>query len=218
MIRQLIHRYGSELLYHLGAPVYDRVETMLFGEAWQEWRLATIELLPRSAGTILDLGAGTGAMARACLRKRLDAAIIAVEPSRPMIGARITRPFGEQVVRAEASHLPLPDDCVDAVIIGFPGPYIRDATTWNELSRVLRPQGVVFALVGGRLDPTLSRSRLGTIVGWVVYGRDRSKGNQPALPPLPPLVRHPDFVGRWQMLDTERGTCYVWVARPRPPS
>lgn len=216
MIRNSIHQYGSDVLYHLGAPIYDRVERMLFAGAWRSWRKAAVALVPDSARTILDLGAGTGAMARACLQNKLPARVIAVEPSRPMIGRRTIRPFGETVLRAKASHLPLRDSSIDVVTVGFPGPYIREAATWDELARVLDQNGVVIALIGGVLDPAMPRPWLGRMVGWVVYGSGGSGQNQEQRRLLlPPLVRHSRFIGRWQTLATDRGTCFVWVARLR---
>lgn len=216
MIRRTIHQYGSEALYHFGAPVYDQVERLLFADAWRSWRNATITLVPDSARTILDLGAGTGAMARACLQNKLPARVIAVEPSRPMIGRRTIRPYGEAVLRANASHLPLRDACIDVVTVGFPGPYVREAATWDELWRVLDQDGMVIALIGGELDPAVPRPWLGRMVGWIVYGSsgsDQSQEQRRLL--MPPLVRHTRFVGRWQTLATDRGTCFVWVARRR---
>lgn len=216
MIHRLIHQYGSELLYHLGGATYDWSERVLWDDAWKCWRAAVIELVPPASQTILDLGAGTGAMGRAYLPSGTAATYIAVEPSRPMIGPRIKRPFGEQVIQGEAARLPLRDGCIDAVLIGFPGPYIWSPVTWDELARVLGHEGVVVTLIGGTPAPELPRSLLGRTVGWMVYGRyETTRGQDHALPGPVPLVRHPRFIGYWRGVETDRGMAHVWFARKR---
>ena len=105
---------------------------------------------------------------------------------------------------------------MDAAVVGFPGPYIRNLATWDELARVLRQDGVVVTLVGGMPGPGTRRSAVGRLIGWMVYGRLDTEGCADLVEhALAPLLRHPSFFGYWHGIETDQGVALVWLARKR---
>ncbi|MEJ7702833.1 MAG: class I SAM-dependent methyltransferase [Geodermatophilaceae bacterium] len=80
-------------------------------------------LLPAGAWRVLDLGAGTGKLTRQLVDRGLD--VVAVEPS-PAMGAQLSAYVPEAELReAAAEAIPLPDDDVDAVVVGTGLPLVR---------------------------------------------------------------------------------------------
>jgi SAM-dependent methyltransferase len=106
--------------------------------------LSLIRALPAaSAGRLLDIGAGTGALTEALHDAAPVASIVAVDPSAAML--RLARNHPEAMpCLADASALPIADASVDAVLLAYvlfhlldPGAGVREA------ARVLRAGGVV---------------------------------------------------------------------------
>jgi SAM-dependent methyltransferase len=94
---------------------------------------------------VLDLGAGTGKLTRPLVDR--VGRVIAVEPD-PGMRAVLTRSSDCHLVldgRAEA--IPLPDVCVDAVVVGEAFHWFDTGTALPEIARVLRAGGCL-GLVG----------------------------------------------------------------------
>jgi len=98
-------------------------------------------LLGEAPRRVLDLGAGTG-----LLTERLVAAgheVVAVDPSAQML-AQLAERLPDVVLHVGAAEaIPLPDDDVDAVVAGQAAHWFDPATAAPEITRVLRPGGVV---------------------------------------------------------------------------
>ena len=98
-------------------------------------------LLGEAPRRVLDLGAGTG-----LLTERLVAAgheVVAVDPSAEML-AQLAERLPDVVLHVGAAEaIPLPDDDVDAVVAGQAAHWFDPATAAPEITRVLRPGGVV---------------------------------------------------------------------------
>src|SRR5436305_7874146 len=107
-----------------------------------EWSLAPVG----SAGPrVLDLGAGTGKLTGGLLALGL-LDVLAVEPDAEMLG-ELTRRFPEVDARpGSAEDIPLPDDSVDAVLAGQAMHWFDLARALPEITRVLRPGGVLAGL------------------------------------------------------------------------
>jgi len=98
-------------------------------------------LLGEGPRRVLDLGAGTG-----LLTERLVAAgheVVAVDPSAEML-AQLAERLPDVVLHVGAAEaIPLSDDDVDAVVAGQAAHWFDPATAAPEITRVLRPGGVV---------------------------------------------------------------------------
>jgi len=90
---------------------------------------------------ILDLGAGTGKLTRSLVALGHD--VIAVEPSREMIGQLRRSLPGVEALEGAAERIPVPDGWVDCVTSGQAFHWFDAEVALLEISRILR--------LGGRL-------------------------------------------------------------------
>jgi SAM-dependent methyltransferase len=122
------YSYERRVVPHLGAP----------------FTAAMLDAVP--AGLVVDLAAGTGALA-GTMRARGDVRVLAVDPDPDALAvARELRP-GLTVLRADALALPLRDGCADAVTCQQGLQFVPDLDrTAAQLARVLAPGGVLVAL------------------------------------------------------------------------
>ena len=114
---------------------------------WDGTWPALLEVLPDSAGPILDLGCGEGRAGRQLLAA--GRRVLGVERSPTLARAAATGPPGLRVVQADAARLPLADSCVGLVVASMSLLDIDDFEgAITEAARVLRPGGVFcFAIV-----------------------------------------------------------------------
>lgn len=129
-------------------------------EPWARHLLTIVA--PKPGATVLDVAAGTGAVARA--------AATAVGPTGRVIASDISAgmlaevsfgadPHGAPIetLEAPATALPLEDDSVDIVLCQHGLPFVRDqAAALAEMKRVLRPGGILGIVVwvaAMRLEP-----------------------------------------------------------------
>ena len=133
-----------------------------------DWALA-----PAPGGEVLDLGAGTGKVTEALLR-RPGVRVTAVDPDPAML-AQFRADFPTvDAHEGTAERIPLPAVAVDAVVVGTAWHWFDRALAEPEIARVLRPGGVLVVLWNGDDDT----------VEWV-------RGYHRALhPEEPPADRH----------------------------
>ncbi|WP_238845688.1 class I SAM-dependent methyltransferase [Nocardia terpenica] len=106
------------------------------------WALEPLRGNPEPA--VLDLGAGTGKLTSGLLA--VGAAVTAVDPD-PAMRAEFTRHHPEvAALSGSAEAIPLPDDSVDAVLVGQALHWFDRERAYPEIARVLRPGGVLAAL------------------------------------------------------------------------
>lgn len=131
------------------ARQYDLMNRLMTGGMDLLWRKEVIRrahLRPQSH--LLDLGSGTGDLAREALRQepacRVTAADFTLEMMR--VGKqKYSQP--QQWCGADALNLPYPNDTFDAVVSGFLLRNVIDLdTALKEQMRVLRPSGWIVAL------------------------------------------------------------------------
>ena len=135
-------------------PRYDLMNRLMTGGMDGRWRRravrAALDGTGARGGIVLDLGTGTGDLARD-LRRAGVARVVASDFARPMLVAgRRKAGVDDGALRwllSDALHLPFADDSFDAVTSGF---LLRNLTSlpaaFAEMLRVLRPGGRLVAL------------------------------------------------------------------------
>ena len=104
-------------------------------------------ILPEGAGTVIDLGAGTGSLSR--LLSGLVPEVIAVEPDARMRGVLTQTVRGVRAVEGRAESMPLPDASADAVIASSSWHWVDPVPALREVGRILGPGGVLGAVWSG---------------------------------------------------------------------
>lgn len=190
------------LLYGPAARWYDLFTSWLFQGEWARWQTSVLTLLP-DAGLIVELGSGTGQLA--ARGRRHDREWIAIEPSGAMIAAarRKNQHHRYCLVRGAAQRVPLRDESADAIVVVFPGPYIRDPATVEEITRVIKAHGIVVVAISRELAADGIGRRLRCIGLRLFYGPPASHGDSPfSLPGIP---------GACKRLRTRHGAVEVFV-------
>lgn len=147
----------SDPVFERIARRYDRINKVLSAGHDGEWRRLAAEQLPH--GTILDLGAGTGAAAEVLGDRR----VVALDPVAAMLALN---PAPDRVV-AIGEGLPFADESFDGVFSAY---VLRNlssvSATLGEMARVLRPGGVAVIVDLARPRSPVARlvHRLGTAV------------------------------------------------------
>lgn len=139
------------------APRYDLMNRLMTGGQDLSWRREVIRraALP-AGGDLLDLGAGTGDLAREALRQTPGAHVTAADFTLEMMRVGQRNGTALRWTTADALRLPFPDEAFDAVVSGY---LLRNVTdlplALTEQLRVLRPGGRMVALDTTRPRPSL---------------------------------------------------------------
>lgn len=172
-------RYVQKMFTRI-APRYDLMNRLMTGGQDVRWRKNVIRqtALP-PGGRLLDLGAGTGDLAREAVRHNTDVQAVAADFTLEMmrIGRqRMRDQDGSQPVQswaaADALHLPFVDEYFDAVVSGYLLRNVIDLRTCLlEQWRVLKPGGWLVALDTTRPRRTLLTPfinfHLHTVIPWL---------------------------------------------------
>jgi len=152
----LTRYYGSEAersrwvssIFSRTAGDYDRIERVLGLGTGSWYRRRALMRAGLAAGmTVIDVGTGTGLVAREAAPLVGDAGLVTgVDPSPGMVEhARV--PAGVRLLAGSAEGIPAPDDAADFVSMGYALRHIGDlAPAFAEMFRVLRPGGRVCLL------------------------------------------------------------------------
>jgi demethylmenaquinone methyltransferase/2-methoxy-6-polyprenyl-1,4-benzoquinol methylase len=125
------------------ASDYDRIEKLLAlgsGPWYRGQALLRAGLAPGMR--ILDVGVGTGLVAREAVKIVGDARLVTgVDPS-PGMMAQAQLPAGVQLVEGRAEEIPFPDASFDFLSMGYALRHIGDLeAAFREFHRVLKPGG-----------------------------------------------------------------------------
>ncbi len=138
-VRQLFDETASD---------YDRVERIVsFGTgAWYR-RKALERAGLRPGHRVVDVGVGTGLVAREAARLVDDPTLVTgVDPSPGML-ANAEVPQGVRLLEGRAESMPLPDASADFVTMGYALRHVGDlVAAFTEMKRVLVPGGTVCLL------------------------------------------------------------------------
>jgi len=134
------------------------------------------------------LAAGTGRLTEAL--QRADVNVIAVEPDPQMRTEMLRRVSGVAVLAGAGEDIPLPDERVDAVLVGQALHWFDQERALPEIARVLKPGGV-FAALWNSDDHRAE---------WVVeYSRLCGFPPDDKAPQRPPVAQHEAFEPvRWE--------------------
>ncbi|GAP11926.1 demethylmenaquinone methyltransferase [Bellilinea caldifistulae] len=126
------------------APRYDLMNRLMTAGQDVRWRKEIIRLVRLQPGArLLDLGAGTGDIAREALRQQPECLSVAADFTLGMMLAGQPRHLRGLVwCAADALNLPYPDETFDAVVSGFLLRNVADLPrAIAEQYRVLKPGG-----------------------------------------------------------------------------
>lgn len=149
----MIHLTGPERAQYIRdlftrvAPRYDMLNCLMTGGMDTLWRREVISLIKiRPHGSVLDLGTGTGDLARETLTQYPKAQVTAADFTLEMM--RIGKRSGTlNFSAADAMNLPFKERTFDAIVSGFLMRNVNDVQkTLHEKHRVLKPGGRVVIL------------------------------------------------------------------------
>ncbi len=140
-------RYVQDIFTRI-APRYDLMNRLMTGGQDVRWREEVIRHARLQPGeSLLDLGAGTGDLAREALSQQPTARVTAADFTIGMMlaGRKPADPFGWSA--ADALRLPFPDRSFHAVVSGFLMRNVIDnLAALAEQYRVLKPGGRIVIL------------------------------------------------------------------------
>ncbi len=136
------------------AQYYDFTNRLLSLGLDAYWRKRAVRLLqPRSGGTYLDVGCGTGDIALEIIRQCPQSTVVGIDPSVPMLTignkkvAAGKMSDNIRLVPGDALNLEFRDNTFDAAITSF---CIRNVTdrqrALREIHRVVKPSGALIIL------------------------------------------------------------------------
>jgi demethylmenaquinone methyltransferase/2-methoxy-6-polyprenyl-1,4-benzoquinol methylase len=128
---------------------YDLLNRLMTAGQDVRWRLEVIRRLALPpGGTLLDVGAGTGDLARQALLQASAGISVAADFTLEMMRVGQRHPAqGLRWVAADALNLPFADECFDGLVSGFLLRNVSDLPrTLSEQYRLLKPGGRMVAL------------------------------------------------------------------------
>ncbi len=136
-----IYLWATTMLYGPLAWAYDVVAWLVSFGYWSRWRLDALEYL--KAGSVLEIGFGTGGLLAALVEGGMDVTGLELSPQMHTVTGRKLRKREMNVkrVRGKSESLPFHTQSFDNVISTFPSNYILDQRTMCEVFRVLRGNG-----------------------------------------------------------------------------
>ncbi len=121
---------------------------------------------------LLDVGTGTGALARAALRRvGPEGSVVAVDPNEGMLA--VARRLGPDLDlrRGVAEHLPVDSSAFDCVTCQFALMFFEDRTrAVGEMARVARPAGRVVVATWAAIDESPGYAAMVDLLGEEIGG------------------------------------------------
>ena len=141
------------------------------------WAAERLGLEP--GARVLDVGAGTGKLARGLVALGFE--VVAVEPGAPMLDQLKTAVPEAEAIQAPAESIPLSGESVDAAYAGQAFHWFDRERALPELHRVIRPAGGLVLLWNWWDERDPLQRELGSVVGYV-SNRPYVEENLPGAP------------------------------------
>jgi demethylmenaquinone methyltransferase / 2-methoxy-6-polyprenyl-1,4-benzoquinol methylase len=176
-------------LFDRTAGDYDRVERALAfgtGSWYRRYALRGTGLLPGMS--VLDIGVGTGLVAREAARIVGDpTCVTGVDPSSGMV-RHAQVPAGLRLLQGSAESIPASDGCTDFLSMGYALRHISDLSrAFREFHRVLKPGGILclleITLPEGRVPRAVLKGYMRSVVPLVAWAVARHRD-------MPQLMRY----------------------------
>jgi len=168
------------------AADYDRIERMMAFGSGSWYRYHALHRAGLSRGmSVLDIGTGTGLVAREAVKIVGGAALVTgVDPSAGMISnAKV--PAGVRLLAGCAESIPSPDGAADFLSMGYALRHISDLSlAFTEFHRVLKPGGRLCLLEITRPEGLLHRAALKIYMRWLVPLASRLVARRAGMPEL----------------------------------
>jgi SAM-dependent methyltransferase len=130
--------FGSQAAaYDAARPNYPRAAV--------QWAVEPVRSRSGNAPRVLDLGAGTGKLTDGLLEVG-GLEVVAVEPDRAMLARLRARSPHVRAEAGSAERIPLPDNAVDAIVVGQALHWFDLDAALPEMARVLTPGGMLACL------------------------------------------------------------------------
>ena len=195
-VRRTLLQATFSLLYTKLGFLHEATGRLAYGGAWEGRRKHVTPT--ETTGTVVDLGCGEGRLLATLRNTGVFA--LGVEPSGQMAQRAVKR--NVFVVQAIAQALPVQSGSVQCIVATYPGPWMVDSRTWDEIARVTAPGARIAILLGG----DYSRGRWSSIrrpLLRLAYGR-------PDTTVAIPDLGHPSIAGGIQVVDDTWGEAMLW--------
>ncbi len=196
-MRRWLLQSAFELLYRRLGFLHETAGRVACGAAWDGRRRHVIPTV--WSGTLLDVGCGEGRLLHSLDTRNVFG--IGIEPSPVMAGRARRRHVS--VIQATAQALPLQAGSVRHLVATYPGPWIVDPQTWDEIARVTEHGATIRVLLGGDIDRGRGAA-FRSLLHRLAYGKSDATDNLPALGNQ--LIR-----GEYLWLDDEWGQAILWT-------
>ena len=141
------------------------------------WAAEHLGLAP--GARVLDVGAGTGKLARGLVALGFE--VVAVEPGAPMLAQLRVAVPGAEAIEGPAEAIPLPDASVEAAFAGQAFHWFDRPRALPELHRVIKPSGGLVLLWNWWNERDPLQRELGELIGYAGHEPYRNE----ELPGLP---------------------------------
>ncbi|MBP2302041.1 class I SAM-dependent methyltransferase [Azospirillum picis] len=165
-------------LFNRTAHHYDRINAIFALGSGPWYRAQCLRRAGLRPGMrVLDVAIGTGLVAREAVRLGgHQAEVIGLDLSEAML-AQARRFLPIPLIQGVADALPLADDSVDMITMGYALRHVGDLTaTFREFHRVLRPGGSVLVMEIARPERPITRHLMNGYLGLVVPALSRLSG------------------------------------------
>ena len=217
-------QFAFHLLYNPFAFAYDWVSRIVSRGRWRAWTNAAIPYLVGER--VLDLPCGTGnllldlnAAGFSPMGVDLSPAMLHIargkllHSERNRSGATMeskkAQSRGAPLLRARAQALPFAAGAFDSITMTFPPSFVYDPQVWAELYRVLRDNGRLIWVDGGRLKAPSGLDRWLNRAFQVVDGGDEMARR------IAQMLAPTDFSSQVEIIEDEFSAVTVVIATRR---